>query len=114
MDLVRDVLDKPLIDVNGQPAGRVDAIIAEWRPGDRPRVTYLEVSGTALAYRLHRRLGRWVARVGSGRMQGWRIPWSDVNAVDTAISLRVDARNTPALAWERWLAEKVISRIPGA
>jgi hypothetical protein len=113
MDLVRDVLDKQLVDVNGQPAGRVDAVVAEWRAGARPRVRYLEVSGAALAQRVHRRLGRWMHRFRSGQRR-WRISWTDVRSFDTVINLAVDARNAPTLATERWLADKIIGRIPGA
>jgi sporulation protein YlmC with PRC-barrel domain len=118
VDVIRDVLDKPLLDANGHPVGRVDGIVASWRPGEMPRLAYLEVSGTTLARRVHPRLGlvagRLARRLSPGGGQAWRIPWSAVRSVATAIHLSVDGKASPALAWERWLADRVIGRIPGA
>jgi len=70
MNLVRDVLDKQLPDTHDQPAGRVDGILAQWRPGERPRLTHLEAGGAELAYRLSRRLGRLLHGADKGDASG--------------------------------------------
>jgi len=60
MDLVRDVLDKRVVDRNGREMGRVDRIVLELRDGQPPRVAAFEIGPSALATRVHPRLGRWV------------------------------------------------------
>jgi hypothetical protein len=61
MDLIRDLLDKKLVDRNHREMGRVDRIVVEIRDGAPPRVAALEVGPAVLAHRLHPILGRWVA-----------------------------------------------------
>jgi hypothetical protein len=118
MRLVRDVLDMQIVDAEEAPLGRVDAIVAQWQPDAPPRVLWLEVSGPALARRLHPALGRWARRLARRlsptRGRAWRIPWSDVGRIDMSVHLRRGARTARARPWERWLREHVVRRIPGA
>jgi hypothetical protein len=118
MDLVRDVLDKQLHDRKLRNMGRVDGLIVELRDGDRPRVTHIEVGGTTLACRLSARLARWTMawhrRWANDTPPSYRIPWSKVAEVGIDIDVALDGEQTPALAWERWLREHVIGRIPGS
>jgi hypothetical protein len=118
MDLVRDVLDKQLHDRKLRNMGKVDGLIVELRDGQRPQVTYIEVGGTTLAYRLGDRLARWAMawrrRWANGSPLSYRIPWSKVAEVGLDIDLALDGEETPALAWERWLRDHVIGRIPGS
>lgn len=65
MDLVRDVLDKQVIDRNGRPMGRVDGIVLELRDGAPPRVDALAIGPAVLGERLHPAIGRWVKAVES-------------------------------------------------
>ena len=118
MDLVRDVLDLPVLDPDGQPVGRVDGIVAELGPDGRLRVRALEISGATRARRLHPGLGDWTERVlrrvrpvPAGPS---RIPWSEVETIGKAIRLRSRRAVEGALGWERWLARHVIGRIPGS
>ncbi len=121
MDVIRDVLDHQLVDNNQVKMGRVDGIVIELRDGYPPRLAYIEVGLPSLARRLHPRLERWVAALQSkwGARQGesFRIPWSqvrDFNVGGIDIEVDLEAEATPALAWEEWLREHVIKRIPGA
>ncbi|MHC5935237.1 hypothetical protein [Nostoc sp.] len=41
----------------------------------------------------------------------FRIPWSKVR--DVGIDVEVDVEATPALAYEKWLRDRIIARIPG-
>ena len=116
LDLIKDVLDNQLVDRHGQRMGKADGIILELRKDKPPRVAYIEVGGPTLAARLHPRLGEWARRFlrkfgASG--EPYRIPWSKLKSVGIDIVVLVDAEKTPVLAFEQWLREHVVSRIPG-
>lgn len=117
MDLIRDVLDNQIIDRHQRKMGKVDGIIAELRDGQPPRLIYLETGATTLARRLHPRLARWVAGVqskwGAKRSEPFRIPWSKVRDIGIEVEVDVDAEQTPALAYEIWLRDRVTKHIPG-
>ncbi len=66
MDLVRDVLDKRIVDRNGRDMGRVDAIVLELRRNAPPRVATIEVGPAVLASRIRPVLGRWIAALEHG------------------------------------------------
>lgn len=114
--LVRDVLDKQLLDASNQNAGKCDGIVLELRPGEPPRVQCLEVGPITLARRLNRRLGglvaRWDARLGSGRGAPIRIPISRVSLDSAALRLDLLVDSTPIMSFERWLRRKFVARIP--
>ena len=112
--LVRDVLDKQLIDAQKTKLGKVDGLVIVLREGKPPRVGYIECGAAVVA----RRLGRWCERAvlalnrrfGVREMPRYRIPWSKVNEVD--INVEVDVDEHPLLAWEEWLRAHVVGRIP--
>src|SRR5258705_7810279 len=118
MDLVRDCLDKQLVDRNGHKMGRVDAVVLQLEGGKQPTVAYIEVGAVSRAERLHRGLGSYVKaiskRVGIAPQDPFHIPWSKLVSAGLEVIAGVDAEKTPALAWELWLREKIIGRIPGA
>src|SRR6185503_12197860 len=97
MDLIRDVLDLPILDPDGVPLGRVDGIVAELDPDGRLRVRALEISGEARAQRLLRR----VRPVTAGPS---RIPWSEIGTIGKSIRLRSRLAGEGTRGWERWLA----------
>jgi hypothetical protein len=114
--LVRDVLDKQLLDVTKQNAGKVDGIVLDMRPGEPTRVHFVEVGPITLLRRINRRLGDWFARIdarlGEGRGVPIRIPISRV--ILDSPSLRVDLAvdKTPVMALEHWLRRHIVARIP--
>ncbi|MFN6571159.1 hypothetical protein [Dendronalium sp. ChiSLP03b] len=118
MDVIRDVLDNQLVDRNQRKMGKVDGIVIEYEDGKPPRLAYIEVGLVTLARRLHPRLSAWLAAVeskwGAKHSEPFRIPWSKVQDVGIDVQVDVDAEATPALAWEKWVREQIISRIPGA
>src|SRR6058998_3592152 len=69
--IIRDVLDKQLVDRQQRKMGKVDGLIVELRDGQPPRLAYITVGGTTLARRLHPRLAQWLVmlarRWGIGR-----------------------------------------------
>jgi sporulation protein YlmC with PRC-barrel domain len=117
VDIVRDVLDNQIVDRNQRKMGKVDGIILELREGQPPRLAYLETGATTLAQRLHPRLARWVAAIerrwGAKNSEPYRIPWSKICNIGIDVEVDVEAEQTSALAYEQWLREHVIKRIPG-
>ena len=118
IDLMRDVLDKQLIDLNGRKMGKADGIVIELRKGEPPRLAFIEVGIVTEARRIHRRLERWAfalrRKLGESESESFRIPWSKVVLTGVDITVGLDSEKTPALALERWLRRKVIGKIPGA
>jgi len=117
--LARDVLDKLMVDWRTEPLGRVDGIVLVVDgPGRAPRVAALQSGPVVLARRVHRRVGRWAwalaRKWGVRRGRPVRVEWSKVKSVGLDVRLNVDAEETPALALEDWLCERLICRIPGA
>ncbi len=118
--IIRDVLDNQLVDRHGVKIGKVDGIIVEWEEGKPPRLAYLEQGAPTLARRLHPRLADWVVALGRkwGLRHGesYRIPWTKVLTIgiDVKVDLDVNVESTPVLAWETWLRERVVKRIPGS
>ena len=117
MDVIRDVLDNQLVDRHQRKLGKVDGLIVELREGQPPRLAYVETGATTLAGRLHPRLQRWVATLenkwGAKTSEPLRIPWSKVQDVGIDVEVDVEAEQTSALAYEIWLREHIIKRIPG-
>jgi sporulation protein YlmC with PRC-barrel domain len=113
MDLVRDMLDKRVVDRNGREMGRVDGIILSIRPGEAPSVLALELGPAVLAARLSPLFGRWVAAlehgfgVDAGRPV--RIPFKAILHVHNQIKIDLAFGETPAATIERRLRRWVAS-----
>jgi len=117
MDLVRDVLDKRLIDREDCEMGRVDGLVMRIGEASQPRITHIEIGGKTLWTRLHPGIAKLAAtlarRWGPKRAAPVRIPWLHVVTVGKEIKLDVEARETGAIDWEIWIARHIIERIPG-
>ncbi len=116
LHLVRDLLDKQLVDRNHDPMGRVDGLVIGVAGQGPPQLLCIESGVTVAARRLGRAPGRWVR--GASRRWGLRsgkplrIPWSKVTRVGIETELELEAGQTPALAWEHWLLEHVVRYLP--
>lgn len=117
MNLVRDVLDKKLIDREECNMGRVSGLLMHVGETAQPRITHILIGGPTLWSRLHPTFGRMAGALskvwGPRRKGAVTIPWSRVETVGREIKLDVEAKETGALDWEIWLARHVIERIPG-
>ena len=117
IELVRDVLDKKLLDNNACLIGRVDGIVMEFPVGRQPRMVRVEIGGEILAARVAHwlvRPVRWLRRsFGPKREAAVRIEWKHVTRMGRDIHLDIPGSDTHALAWEHWMA-RLIGRIPGA
>jgi sporulation protein YlmC with PRC-barrel domain len=118
MELGRAVLDQQVTDRHGEQMGKVDGVVVELRKKLPPRVAALVIGGGTAAERVHsgwaRRLVRWRGRWGPGDDQPLEIPWSKVLKIGVDVKVDLEAERTVALAWEHWVRDHLIGRIPGA
>ena len=116
LHLVRDLLDKKVVDRDGREMGRVDGVIVEIG-GDRPPcVTAIEISAAVLAGRVLPLLGRVasaierVLDIDAGKPI--RIPYGAILDITDQIRIDVSAGDTPAVALEHKL-RNLFSALPG-
>lgn len=111
LDLVRDVLDKQLLDAQDRPFGKVDGIVLELRDGEPPRVKALEVGVATRLARLPDPFARWALPL-IRCAHATRISRDSVIAVAKDIKVDIDATKTSAWRIERWLAKRVFACLP--
>ena len=118
IEMVRDVLDKELHDCDNCVIGRADGIVMELPEGRQPRIVRIEVGGEILAARVASWLVppvKWLARsFGPKRKGPVKIEWKNVKRMGRDLHLDIREADTDALAWEKWLAEHVVGKIPFA
>jgi sporulation protein YlmC with PRC-barrel domain len=117
MNVVRDLLDKKVVDRNGVEMGRVDRIVVAIGGGSPPVVTAIEIGSVALGARVSDTIARWIAAfqvaTGLGEIRPLRIGATDILAVEDRIRVDRAVADTTALMVEHQLREWVDS-IPGA
>jgi hypothetical protein len=118
VDLGRDVLDKQLLDRHGRLMGKADGIVLELRDGAPPRVVAIAQGAFTVGRRVGPRFARWLRALAqaSGVTDGEprRYAFTAVMDVGRNVKLDVDAEECGAWAWERWLRQHVVARIPGS
>lgn len=116
--VVRDVLDKRIMGNDRIQLGRVDGIALEFPEGRQPRLVRLEIGGEILALRVARWLVPptvWLRNTfGPKRSARVRVDWKHVKRMGRDIHLDIAADDTEALAWEHWMADRIIARVPGS
>lgn len=117
MNVVRDLLDKAVVDRDGREMGRVDGVVIDLEKSQPPRLASILIGPAALAHRLHPPLERWVQaaekRLGADRGRPVRIDFRDIDEIDRPIRLRLSIRETAAAAIEEWLRTWVL-KLPGS
>jgi sporulation protein YlmC with PRC-barrel domain len=120
MDLGLDLLDRQIVDKDGQPAGNVDDVEFEWpREGSGPPYVSAILAGPgAWSKRLDGRLGRGVgalhARLSEGDAELVRISMAVVKRVGVMVELTVAATDLGTWNLQRWARDKILRKIPGA
>jgi sporulation protein YlmC with PRC-barrel domain len=117
--LAFELLDRQIVDRDGQPIGKVDDI--ELAVGDDGAwyVVALLVGQQALGRRIGGWLGRWITDTArrlapTPDASPMRIPYDLVGQVDSAVNLSVRRDLLPDPPLEKWLREHLVGRIPGA
>jgi len=117
MDVVRDLLDKSVVDRDGRPMGRVDGVLLDQQPNQPLRLSAIVVGPAALGDRLHPALGTLVRnlerRAGLDRNRPAHIAAADIEKIERTIRLRLAIGDTAVEAVERRV-RAWISRLPGA
>jgi sporulation protein YlmC with PRC-barrel domain len=119
MELIRDLLDKQVVDRRQTKIGKVDGIVMQLRPGRQPRIVFVEIGAMSLARRLGPRMQRLLVRLsqrlgGEKALKPHRIAWRKVRDVGVDVDVDIDVRDTKIFAWQDWLRDKIIRHIPGA
>lgn len=118
MHVVRDLLDKQLVDSRGRKMGRVDGLAMEVGDGAQPSVTVIRVGGAALTRRLPGVAGRWLTalgrRYGVNHGEPFSIPWSKVTLAERVVRVEVSSDESAAMAGARWVRDHIVGRLPGA
>ena len=117
MDVVRDVLDKGVIDRNGREMGRVDGILLDVEPDQPARLAAIVIGPAALADRLQPSLGRFVRRMeqwcGLDRNRPTQIDFTEIDRLAPKVQVRLAIGETTVDAIEQRLRAWVL-RLPGA
>ena len=110
VDARLSLLDRQVVDVDGQPVGVVDDleltdVASPIEPGTEPPVVTSLVHGPIVLERIFggRRPDAHLLRFG----------WDAVASLGSAIELAVPASGLPRPWLEGWLRDHVIARIPG-
>jgi sporulation protein YlmC with PRC-barrel domain len=109
VDLALGILDHQLLDADGRRCGNVDDLELEGVQDGTPRVETILVG--APVWRGRGRLGRLAAALGRG--QTVRIPWSEVEKIDSGVRLKKAAHDY-GLGRGDDRARKFVAWIPGA
>ena len=117
MDLIRELLDKQIIDRNHRKIGKVDGVVVELRASKPPRIAAVELGVSTLARRLSptpRRVLEFLTGHTPRQNKPHRVDWNKVRDIGVDIKLDIDVRDTKIMAWQDWLRDHIIGRIPGA
>jgi hypothetical protein len=114
------LLDRLILDRDGQPVGMVDDLeLSEPGDGGAPVITAILCGPTALGPRIGGHLGTWWLAIGRrlrplGDPYPVRIPFEDVIALDRRqLTVRGSGADYGTGQLREWVYQKVISRIPG-
>ena len=114
-----DLLDRQIVDRDGEPVGKVDDVELAAGADGVPYVSALLVGQQALG----RRIGGWLGRCVENTARRLaptpdatpiRIPYDLVARVDSAVNLSVRRELLADAPLEVWLRDHLIGRIPGA
>jgi hypothetical protein len=116
--IIRDLLDKQLVDRYGEALGRVDGIIMAYSADAPPRITHFQLGAQTLARRLPRpfrgALSALARRLTPRGSDPYRIEVSRIVELGRTIKIDIDGSRSAARETERWIRDHVIARIPGS
>jgi hypothetical protein len=117
LDLIRDVLDKEVVDRHGRAVGRVDSLVIELAADAPPRLTAIEIGPAVLAYRVWPVFGRVMSAVehalGIDEGRPLRIPSGDIIGIHAHVKIDRAFGETVAATLEKRLRAWV-GALPGS
>jgi hypothetical protein len=116
MNIIRDLLDKQVVDRLGNKVGKVDGVVMTLPSRGRPRVKAIEIGTLVLMRRLGVSAGvasRAAIALTGESQPPFRILWSKVSNVGKEIDVDIDINATEFHAWREWLRKNVISYMLG-
>jgi len=121
IDAGLQLLDRQIIDINGEMAGNVDDLELTFpEEGTGPPIVTAILAGPgALARRVGGRLGSWIesvhARLHPHPNPGpARIPFGVVKHFNAAVELSMPRADLEVDRVEKWVRDTIISKIPAA
>ena len=121
IDAGLQLLDRQILDVNGEMAGNVDDLELTFPDEGTgpPIVTAILAGPGALARRIGGRLGSWIesvhARLHPHPNPGpARIPFGVVKGFNAAVEVTVPRSDLEVDRIEKWVRDTIISKIPAA
>jgi sporulation protein YlmC with PRC-barrel domain len=116
--LVRDCLDKQVIDIDGRKIGRVDGIVIDPTGPGRPRVYEIEIGASTLARQLPWPFSSWfvaiIRRLSGSSDVVTTVPWKKIQIERNEVNVAIDGDKTAARGLEHWTRKHIVERIPGA
>lgn len=118
LDAGLDLLDRQIVDSEGEPVGKVDDLeLLETEHGGY-QVVALLLGPEAYGRRVGGSIGRWISHTGrrlAMTSEPIRIPLELVERIGVRVELKVrlDDLDRPNRL-DRWLSDNLIGRIPGA
>jgi len=114
-----DLLDRQIVDRDGEPVGKVDDVELDYDERGDAYVTGLLLGQQALGDRIGGGLGRWISAIARRMSEPpdqppIRIGFDLVAKIDSAVHLSVARELLPEPPLEVWLRDHLIGRIPGA
>jgi len=114
-----DLLDRQIVDRDGEPVGKVDDVELDYDERGDAYVTGLLLGQQALGERIGGALGRWISAIARRMSEPpdqppIRIGFDLVAKIDSAVHLSVARELLPEPPLEVWLRDHLIGRIPGA
>lgn len=113
------LLDRQIVDSQGRMAGKVDDLELAFagEPGAPPSVVAILAGPGALAHRLGGRLGVWldsIQRRLADDAAPARVSFGVVKGIDNHVELSIARDDLDVMRLERWVRDRLISRIPGS
>jgi sporulation protein YlmC with PRC-barrel domain len=111
LDIVRQVLDRQIVDANNVPCGKVDDVEVEGEAGGELKIKALLVGHGAASDRLPEICKAVSRKIFGARVV--RVPWSEVSIITDHIKLKSRADELD-LGEAGSIASKIVSKLPGA
>ena len=111
LDMVRQVLDRQVVDANNVPCGKVDDLELAGKAGAELKIKAILIGGSAASDRLPE-LARIIVQKIFGK-KSVTVPWQEVSVITDHIKLKSTARELK-LDEARGIAYKIISQLPGS